>query len=54
VAQFLKQVSFEVPTLNDWILKITDKQDPAVIAKEWVAANPEKVNAWLVGIKAGL
>ena len=54
VAQFLKQVSFDVPTLNDWILKITDKQDPAVVAKEWVAANPEKVNAWLVGIKPGL
>jgi len=50
VAQFLKQVSFDVPTMNDWILRVTDKVDPAVVAM-WVAANPEKVNAWLAGIK---
>ena len=52
VAQFLKQVSFDVPTLNDWILKVTDKVDPAVVAKEWVAANPDKVNGWLAGISS--
>jgi glycine betaine/proline transport system substrate-binding protein len=51
VAQFLKQVSFDLPTLNEWILKVSDKVDPAVLAKEWVAANPEKVNAWLAGVK---
>jgi glycine betaine/proline transport system substrate-binding protein len=51
VAQFLKQVSFDLPTLNEWILKVSDKVDPAALAKEWVAANPEKVNAWLAGIK---
>jgi len=47
VAEFLKHVSFDVPTLNDWILNISEKQDPAEVAKEWVARNPAVVNRWL-------
>ena len=51
VAQFLKQVHFEIPTLNDWILKLSNKEDPADIAKKWIAANPKVVDGWLAGIK---
>lgn len=51
VAQFLKQVNFEVGTLNDWIMKVSDKQDPADLAKQWVARNQAVVNRWLAGIK---
>jgi glycine betaine/proline transport system substrate-binding protein len=50
VAAFLKQVSFDVATLNDWILRISDKEDPAVVAREWVAANPQVVERWLAGL----
>jgi ABC-type proline/glycine betaine transport system substrate-binding protein len=51
VAQFLKQVNFDIPTLNDWILKVGDKEDPYEVAKKWVAANSKVVNGWLAGIK---
>ena len=51
VAQFLKQVNFEVNTLNDWIVKISDKEDPYEVAKKWIAANPKVVSGWLRGIK---
>jgi glycine betaine/proline transport system substrate-binding protein len=51
VAQFLKQVKFDIPTLNDWILKVDDKEDPYEVAKKWVGANSKVVNGWLAGIK---
>ena len=51
VAQFLKQVKFENATLNEWILRVTDKENPAELAKKWVEANPKMVNAWLAGVK---
>lgn len=50
VAQFLKQVSFDLPTLNDWILKISEKQDPAQVARQWVDGNPDTVKQWLSGV----
>jgi len=49
VADFLKHVSFDVATLNDWILRISEKQNPAQIAKDWVAHNPAVVERWLSG-----
>lgn len=49
VAKFLKQVSFDLPTLNDWILRISEKQDPAQVAKDWVKHNPAVVEKWLSG-----
>ena len=50
VAKFLKQVSFDLPTLNDWVLRISEKQDPAQVAKDWVTKNPAVIDKWLSGI----
>lgn len=50
VAKFLKQVNFDTATLNDWILRISEKQEPAAVAKEWVARNPAVVSRWLAGL----
>ena len=47
-AKFLSQVQFDPATVNDWILKIgRDEMDPQDVAEEWVAANPDTVNAWI-------
>lgn len=50
MAKFLKQVNFDVPTLNEWIAQIADKQDPASIAKNWVTKHPAVVARWLSGV----
>lgn len=50
VAAFLKQVNFDVAVLNDWILRVSEKQDPADVAKDWVARNPAVVKRWLEGL----
>ena len=52
VSQFLKQVEFDPKDVNDWILKIgRDKEDPLDVARQWIDANPDKVEAWLAGIE---
>lgn len=51
VAQFLSQVRFNIPTMNDWIAKVGNKRDPAEVAKQWVDANPKVVDEWLQGVK---
>ena len=51
VAKFLQQVNFDVKDINQWILKVgRDKEEPYEVAKAWVEAHPEQVNAWLEGI----
>jgi glycine betaine/proline transport system substrate-binding protein len=51
VAQFLQQVAFDPVTVNQWILQIgQEKQEPAEVAKKWVAANGATVGTWLQGI----
>ena len=50
VAQFLKQVNFNIPTLNEWILHLNEKEDPYEVAKKWVAVHPEIVKEWVKGI----
>ncbi|HXH04225.1 MAG TPA: glycine betaine ABC transporter substrate-binding protein [Candidatus Competibacteraceae bacterium] len=48
VARFLKNFHLDINDLNDWIFKIVkDKQNPDKVAADWVAANPDKVQAWL-------
>lgn len=50
-SQFLKQVAFDPKDINDWVMKIArDKEDRMDVAKAWVKANPDKVDAWLKGI----
>ena len=50
VARFLKQVNFDTNTLNQWILEVSNKEDPEKVAKKWIAENPKIVNGWLRGI----
>jgi glycine betaine/proline transport system substrate-binding protein len=50
-AKFLSQVSFDPKLINEWILAIAqDKREPAEVAKDWIAKNPNVVNEWLKGI----
>ena len=52
VAGFLTQVSFTPELVNGWILKLSqEKQDPAEMAKAWIAENKDAVETeWLAGV----
>jgi glycine betaine/proline transport system substrate-binding protein len=52
IARFLKQVSFDSNTVNEWILKVDrEKVDPAAVARDWVSSHPDVVSQWLAGIQ---
>lgn len=47
IAAFLKNVAIEPEEVGAWIYAMTiDKKDPATVAKEWIAANPDRVKSW--------
>ncbi|MFT6914345.1 MAG: glycine betaine/proline transport system substrate-binding protein [Motiliproteus sp.] len=51
VAQFLKQVNFDVKQVSGWVRQIgKEGQDPVFMAREWIAENPEIVKGWLKGV----
>ena len=48
VAKLLRNVQLDTDLLSSWSYAIAvDKKYPAAYAKEWVEANPERVNQWL-------
>ncbi|HEY0275539.1 MAG TPA: choline ABC transporter substrate-binding protein [Paenirhodobacter sp.] len=56
VGKFLTNLEFTLPLENEVMGKILDDSDePAVAAKEWLAAHPDTVKPWLAGVttKAG-
>lgn len=48
VAQFLKNISLDTETVSDWTYKVVvDKREPSDVVREWIAANPARVDKWL-------
>lgn len=47
IAAFLKNVAIEPNEVGSWIYAMTiDKKEPAVVAKEWIDAHPDRVKSW--------
>ena len=48
VAQFLENVAVDTDIMGEWTLRVVvDEREPADVVQEWVAANPERIDAWL-------
>lgn len=48
IAEFLSNVAIEPEEIGEWIYSMSvENKDPAVVAKEWVEANPERVKSWV-------
>ena len=48
VAKLLKNISIDTQTMSDWTHQVViNKSEPAVVAQEWIAANPERIDGWL-------
>ena len=48
IVNFLNRVNFGTDLINEWSYEIdVNKRDAVDYSKEWVASNPDKVNAWL-------
>lgn len=47
IAEFLSNVAIKPEEVGQWIYAMSvDKKEPAIVAKEWVEANPERVKSW--------
>ncbi|MEM7731725.1 MAG: glycine betaine ABC transporter substrate-binding protein [Pseudomonadota bacterium] len=50
VAKMLSNVQFTGDEINGWIVEMFDnKRDPREVAEDWIADNPDTVNAWING-----
>ena len=48
IAEFFSNFSLEADDVSSFAYEISGKgRDPAEVAKEWIEANPERVDAWL-------
>jgi len=48
IAEFFANFSLEANDVSSFAYEISGKgRDPAEVANEWIAANPERVDAWL-------
>jgi len=48
VAKFLKNISLDTSTISEWTYKVVvDKREPSDVVREWIAANPARVDKWL-------
>ena len=48
IAEFFANFSLEADDVSSFAYEISGKgRDPAEVAKEWIEANPERVDAWL-------
>ena len=48
IAEFFERFSLEADDVSNFAYEISGKgREPADVAKEWVAANSERVDAWL-------
>jgi len=48
VAELLANIKLDTETVSGWAFEIAGKsREPAEVIKEWVAANPERVDSWL-------
>lgn len=52
VARFLGQYVVDKQDQSEWVLEYSYKdRDKDVVAREWIAANPDTVEQWLDGVK---
>ena len=48
MGEFFANFSLEADDVSSFAYEISGKgRDPAEVAKEWIEANPERVDAWL-------
>ncbi len=47
IADLLANIQLDGETVSDFAFQIEGGEDPAVVAKEWVAANSDRVDGWL-------
>lgn len=48
VAKLIDNIEFDTQLINDWSYAVSvEKRDPEEFAREWVAANQDRVNGWL-------
>lgn len=47
IADFLANMQLDGETVSGFAYEIEGGKDPAVVVKEWVAQNPERVDGWL-------
>ena len=47
IADFLANMQLDGETVSGFAFEIEGGKDPAVVVKEWVAQNPERVDGWL-------
>ena len=47
IAELLQNTKLDSETLSDFAFQIEGGKDAATVAKEWVAANSNRVDSWL-------
>ena len=48
IAEFLSKFSLEANDVSSFAYEVSGKgRDPADVARDWIAANPDRVDAWL-------
>ncbi|MDX1299312.1 MAG: glycine betaine ABC transporter substrate-binding protein, partial [Pseudomonas sp.] len=50
VGKLLNNLQFTVAIESQLMEKVLEKQDPAVVAAEWIKTNPEILDQWLAGV----
>lgn len=50
VGKLLNNLQFNVEMESQLMEKVLEKQDPADVAKAWIKANPQVLDAWLQGV----
>ncbi|NQD81474.1 glycine/betaine ABC transporter substrate-binding protein, partial [Pseudomonas sp. CrR14] len=50
VGKLLNNLQFNVDIESQLMEKVLEKKDPADVAKEWIKANPQALDAWLEGV----
>jgi len=51
VARLLHNLNFAVSDENALMQGVTDTGDPAIAARDWLRAHPDKIHAWLDGVQ---
>jgi glycine betaine/proline transport system substrate-binding protein len=51
--RYLKQIRVDSDTASQWILSLgKEKKKADAVARDWIKSNPDKVRAWLDGVKS--
>ncbi len=50
VGKLLNNLQFDVGIESQLMEKVLEKEDPAIVAKNWIKANPQALDKWLAGV----